>query len=167
MEIRALRETDNRAEFRSGDPDLDRFLYKFAGQNQFKHYIGVTYVAVDNQRIVGYATVAAGHLEIDGLPAAERKKLPRYPLPILRLARLAVDESTRGQGLGSELLKFVLKLAIRMSDEVGCVGVVVDAKSGAIDFYEKYGFIQIDAVEGQSEARPPPVPMFLPVRTFR
>jgi hypothetical protein len=42
MQIRALRETDDRSRFRSGDPDLDRFLQRFAGQNQFKHYLGVT-----------------------------------------------------------------------------------------------------------------------------
>jgi hypothetical protein len=78
MEIRALRENDDRTQFPSGDPDLDRFFHKFAGQNQFKHYVGVTYVAVEERCILGFATIAPGHLEIDGLPAAARKKLPRY-----------------------------------------------------------------------------------------
>src|ERR1700722_1890547 len=99
MEIRALRESDDRASFRSGDPDLDRFLAKYAGQNQFRHHIGVTYVAVDKDRIYGYATVAAGAIEIDPLPATKQKKLPQYPLPILRLGRLAVAESAQGQGV--------------------------------------------------------------------
>src|SRR5215468_7571163 len=135
MEIRALREGDDRSVFRSGEADLDRFFHKFAAQNQFKHYIGVTYVAVEEGRIVGFATVAPGHVEIDGLPAAARKKLPRYPLPVLRLARLAVDESVRGQGCGRQLLRFVLDLARKMATDYGCVGVVVDAKPGAVDFY--------------------------------
>src|SRR3989304_9179438 len=89
MQIRALRETDDRSRFRSGEPDLDRFFHKFAGQNQFRHYVGVTYVAVEDRRILGFATLAPGHVEIEGLPAPARKKLPRYPLPVLRLARLA------------------------------------------------------------------------------
>ncbi len=167
MEIRALRETDDRSRFRSGDPDLDRFFHKFAGQNQFRHYVGVTYVAVDGGRVLGFATVAPGHIEIDGLPAAARRKLPRYPLPVLRLARFAVDQSIQGQGLGGLLLRFVLQLARRMAGDYGCVGIVVDAKSDAHDFYRKYGFIAVEAVEGRSDARPQPVPMFLAMRVIK
>ena len=161
MEIRALLEADDRIQFTSGDPDLDRFLHKFAGQNQFKHHVGVTYVAVDGRRIIGYATIAAGHVEIEGLPAVARKKLPRYPLPVLRLARLATDISARGQGVGTELLRFVLKLAVKMAGDYGCVGAIVDAKPGAIEFYARFGFIATEALEGQAEARPAPTPMFL------
>jgi GNAT superfamily N-acetyltransferase len=167
MEIRALREADDRSRFRSGDPDLDRFFLSFAGQNQFKHYVGVTYVAVEDRTILGFATVAPGHVEIDGLPAAARKKLPRYPLPVLRLARLAVDQSVRSQGLGTQLLRFVLELAIRMANDFGCVGVVVDAKPDAIAFYARYGFIPIDAIEGQSDARPQPTAMYLSMRAIK
>ena len=100
MEIRALREHDDRSVFRSGDSDLDRFFHQFAGQNQFRHHLGVTYVAVEDQRVLGFATVAAAHVEIDGLPIGARKRLPRYPLPVLRLARLGVDQPAQGQGLG-------------------------------------------------------------------
>ena len=167
MEIRALREGDDRSQFRCGEPDLDRFFHKFAGQNQFKHYVGVTYVAADGKRILGFATISPAHVEIEGLPATARKKLPRYPLPVLRLARLAVDESARGQGLGAQLLRFVLQLALRMADDYGCVGVVVDAKPDALDFYAKYGFIAVDALEGQADARPQPTPMVLSIRSIR
>ena len=165
--IRALHEGDDRSQFRSHDADLDRFFHKFAGQNQFKHYLGATYVAVDERRIFGFATVAAGHLEIDELPAAARRGLPRYPLPVLRLARLAVDESARGSGVGAALLRFVFQLALRMANEYGCVGVVVDAKPDALDFYRKYGFLSLEATEGPADARPQPTPMFLPIREIR
>jgi predicted N-acetyltransferase YhbS len=167
MEIRALHEGDDRSGFRSGDADLDRFLHKFAGQNQFRYHLGVTYVALEAGRILGYATVAPGDVEIDNLPATARKRLPRYPLPVLRLARLAVDESVKGQGLGGALLRFVLRLAVRMAGEYGCAGVVVDAKPAALDFYGRYGFIPVDAIEGQSDARPGPAPMFLSMRAIR
>lgn len=167
IEIRALREADDRAHFRSGDPDLDRFFLRFAGQNQFRHHLGVTYVAVEERRILGFATVAAGHIEIEGLPSAARAKLPRYPLPVLRLARLAVDQSATGGGLGRTLLRFVLGLAARMADDYGCVGVVVDAKRGAVNFYARYGFNPVEAVEGQAEARPSPTPMFLAMRAIK
>lgn len=167
MEIRALREADERSAFRCGDPDLDRFFQRFAAQNQFRHYVGVTYVAVEGERILGYATVAPGHVEIEGLPAAARRALPRYPLPVLRLARLAVDLQAQGQGLGAQLLRFVLQLAGRMADDFGCTGVVVDAKQGAVGFYAKHGFLELDVVHGQSDARPRPTAMFLAMRAIR
>jgi len=167
MEIRPLLETEDRSQFQSGDPDLDRYFRLFAGQNHFRHHIGVTYVAIERMRILGFATIAAGHIEIENLPASARKKWPRYPLPVIRLARLAVDESAQGQGVGAQLLRFVMKLATRMAEEFGCVGIVVDAKRDAIDFYEKYGFIAAEAVEGQSDARPLPVMMFLPLSEIR
>ena len=167
IEIRALRDGDDRASFRSDNPDLDRFLQQFAGQNQFRHHLGVTYVAVDDRTIVGFATVAAAHIEIDGLPTTMRRQLPGYPLPVLRLARLGVDRSAQGQGIGLQLLRFVLRLATRMADDYGCVGVVVDGKPDAVAFYAKYGFLAVEAVEGQSEARPAPTPMFLSLRAIR
>ena len=167
MEIRALRPHDDRSAFRSGDVDLDRFFHQFAGQNQFRHYLGVTYVAVDEVRIVGFATLAAAHVEVDELPAVARKQLPSYPLPVLRLARLGVDQSAQGQGLGLQLLRFVLQLALRMADNYGCVGVIVDAKPNAVSFYAKYGFIAVDAIEGRSNARPEPTPMFHSIRAIK
>jgi GNAT superfamily N-acetyltransferase len=167
VEIRLLQASDDRSAFRSGDSDLDRFFQRYAGQNQFRHHLGSTYVAVDQERILGYATVAPGQLEIDDLPAALRKKLPAYPLPILRLARLAVDEAVRGQGLGKEILRFVLQLAVRLASDYGCTGVLVDAKAEAIAFYGKLGFVALEVVEGQSDARPALTPMLLSVREIQ
>ena len=167
MEIRALRPNDDRSTFRSGDADLDRYFHRFAGQNQFKHHLGVTHVAVEDDRILGFATVSPAQLEIENLPAAARRRLPRYPVPVLRVARLAVDESARGMGLGAQLLRFTLHLALQMAEDFGCAGVVVDAKPRAASFYAKYGFISMEALEGQSESRPEPVPMFLSMRAIR
>lgn len=167
MEIRALRPDDDRSTFQSGDQALDRFFHRYAGQNQFRHYLGVTYVAVEDGRVLGFATVAPRHVDIEELPARARKRLPRYPVPVLGLARLAVDRSAQAMGLGGHLLRFVLELAARMSDEFGCAGVVVDAKPDAVDFYMKYGFRPFEPLEGQSEARPRPTLMWLPIRAIK
>jgi GNAT superfamily N-acetyltransferase len=162
VEIRRLRPGDDRSRFRSGDPDLDRFFHAYAGQNQFRHHVGVTYVAADKGDVLGFLTVAPGGIEIDDLPASVRRGLPRYPLPVLRLARLAVDSRARGRGLGEQLLRYALDLAVAMADDYGCAGVAVDAKPGSEAFYSRYGFLPMDLVEGLSEIRPRPVPMFLP-----
>ena len=54
-----------------------------------------------------------------------------------------------------------------MSTDYGCIGVIVDAKPDAIAFYSKYGFITVDTVEGQSDALPQPVAMFLSIREIK
>ena len=167
MEIRALRPSDNRSAFESGDETLDSFFHRFAGQNQFRHHLGVTYVAVDGGRILGFATVAPRHIDVEDLPIPARKKLPRYPVPVLGLARLAVDKSAQRVGVGAQLLRFVNKLAAKLADDVGCAGVVVDAKPGAADFYARYGFTPFEALEGQSDARPRPTAMWLPIQAIK
>jgi GNAT superfamily N-acetyltransferase len=167
MELRRLDENDDRSSFSSGDDDLDRFLRRYAGQNQFRSHVGTTYVAVEGGVILGYATLAPGHLEIDRLPAAVRKRLPQYPLPILRLARLAVDQRHQGRGIGAQLLRYVFALALKLGDEYGCVGIVVDAKPAAIGFYRPYGFVPLELVEGQLPTRPQPTPMFLALAEIR
>ena len=160
--VRRLKPGDGRTAFRSGNIDLDRFFALYAGQNQFRHHIGTTYVAVDaNGTIQGFATVAASELTSKRLSGASRKRLPAYPIPILRLARLAVDQRAQGRGVAQALLRTVFALAHKMSVDMGCVGVVVDAKPEAAGFYRKLGFIALETEAGLLGDRPQPLPMFL------
>jgi predicted N-acetyltransferase YhbS len=124
-------------------------------------------VALENRRILGFATVSPGRLESEALSSLVGRKLPKYPLPILRLARLAVDQSCRGRGVGKELLMAVFDLTLRMASEYGCVGVAVDAKPGAVAFYAKFGFTAKTAVAGEMHVAPKPTPMFIPVSKLR
>lgn len=163
MEIRALRPGDDRSRFRSGDPDLDGFFLKYAGQNQFRHHVGTTYVAAEGDILLGFMTVSPGHFEGEALP----RRMPRYPLPILRLARMAVDESCRGKGVGRELLGALFDLALRMAVDFGCVGILVDAKPGAAGFYARFGFIPLAVEAGGMRLHPKPAPMFLSVAKLR
>jgi GNAT superfamily N-acetyltransferase len=136
--------------FQSGDEALDLFFHRYAGQNQFRAHIGITYEAIEGGHILGFVTVSQRHIGIEDLPERTRKKLPRYPVPVLGLARLTVDKHARSRGLGAQLLRFVFKLAAKMAEEVACAGAVVDAKPGAIEFYAKYGFISFEPLEGKS-----------------
>jgi GNAT superfamily N-acetyltransferase len=161
ISIRRLKPEDDRSLLRSGNIELDRFFQRYAGQNQFRHHIGTTYVAVDDGTILGFATVAPSEIAGDDVPETYRKRLPRYPLPVLRLARLATQESARGRGIGAALLRAVFTLAHKMAGELGCVGVVVDAKPDAVAFYVKLGFLPLESSAGQLGDRPEPLPMFL------
>ena len=161
IQVRRLETSDDRSIFRSGNIDLDRFFQRFAGQNQFRHHVGTTYVAVQQGSILGYATVSAAHLELGALPDDQRKGMPAYPLPVLRLARLAVAESAQGQGIGRVLLRAVFSLAHQMSEDLGCVGVLVDAKPEAVGFYRALGFVALDLTRGALGDRPEPTPMWI------
>lgn len=164
LRVRRLEPQDDRSKFRSGDVELDRFFLRYAGQNQFRHHLGTTYVAIDSTGyIAGFATVTASEISPETLPTSKRKRLPRYAVPVLRLARLAVHETNKGQGVGSLLLRWVLVLAHQMADEIGCAGVVVDAKPEAVGFYEKLGFFLLEATAGVLGDRPEPAPMFLEI----
>ncbi len=160
--VRRLEPADDRTQFRSGNIDLDRFFARYAGENQFRHHIGTTYVAIDDHGVIlGFATIAASELTTASLSASQRKHFPAYPIPVLRLARLAVDSRAQRRGIVHALLRAVFALALRMSDDMGCPGVVVDAKPEAIGFYERLGFIAVDATAGHLGDRPQPLPMFL------
>jgi len=165
-EIRPLAREDDRTGFSCGDADLDRFFREYAGQNQFKLHLAVTYVAVVEGRIVGFATVAASSLERASVPDVRlRRRLPGYPLPVLRLARLGVDTPAQGLGIGKALLSHVLGLALDQRDRLGCLGVVTDAKVDAVPFYAALGFVPLADVRAGLLGGEP-TPMFLGIETI-
>jgi GNAT superfamily N-acetyltransferase len=163
VEIRLLRPDDDRSVFSCGQPDLDRFFHHYAGQNQFKLHLAITYVAAVEGRLLGFATVTVGSLERRTLPSARMKRrLPAYPLPVLRLARLGVDQRAQGLGVGRALLRHVVSLALAQRDSLGCIGVVTDAKPDAVAFYARYGFEPLEGVR-EGALHGDAAPLFLPL----
>ncbi|HET6149614.1 MAG TPA: hypothetical protein VFH68_18900 [Polyangia bacterium] len=104
-------------------------------------------MAVEDGSIVGFAPCHR-EIAVDGLPENRRKHLPPYPLPVLRLARVAAHEQARARGVGATLLRAVFTLALQMADDFGCVGVVV-------------GSIPLETRAGHVGDRPEQLPMFL------
>jgi len=156
IQIRALERSDHREFFDSGEPLLDVFLQQYAGQDQWRHHIAVTYVAVEDMtRIVcGFVTVAGATLDSSealevGAPTAGYSNVPA-----LRVARLAVDRHFQGLGLGEQLLRYAMQLALVQSRLAGCVGVVVDTKPSGRGFYERYGFRVLATTRGSLADRP-------------
>lgn len=92
-------------------------------------------------RVVGYYTLAAGAVVFEHLPTDASKKLPKHPVPVVLLARLAVDQSFQGKGLGERLLLDALQRSLDLSAGLGVHAVEVDAlDDAAAAFYRKYGF---------------------------
>lgn len=108
--------------------------------------IAVCWVLYDahNDAIAGYYTLSTGSVDPIDLPADVVRKLPRYPaIPVMLVGRLALsaDKEYRGHGLGGALLVDALRRALKLSESIGAVGVIVDAKDeSARLFYERYGF---------------------------
>ena len=142
--------------FDCGVPDLNIYLQRYAGQNHRKG-IGRTYLGIISDKVCGFYTVSMAEIHFESLPEKDRKKVPKYPLPAMRLGRLAVDENFKGQGIGEHLLMDALSLSSRLNDQVGVYCVIVDAKdNSAVRFYKKYGFIPFqDRVNS----------LFLPMKT--
>ena len=89
-----------------------------AGQNQFSHHIGSTYVPVQADHITGFLTVSSGEMAAETMPKTLRRDLPSYPLASLRIAPLAVYERLQGHVIGQLLLRAMLELALEMRNRV-------------------------------------------------
>jgi len=129
--------------FECGTEPLNIYLKRYASQNQ-RRGGSRTYVITDlSSRVVGYYTLAVGSIEHAKAPLAIKKGLGQYPIPVIVLARLAIDKSVQGQGFGSALLKDALRRTLNVSREVGVRAVLVHAKGQeAAKWYKKYGFIE-------------------------
>jgi predicted N-acetyltransferase YhbS len=135
-----LESSHSRASFDCGVASLNEFLKKYALQNQKKN-ASVTYVATRGKRIVGYYTLAYGSIAYDEASESVKKGLGKYPIPVMLLARLAVDQSERGTGMGKALLKDALLRTLQALDIAGLRAVLVHAKDDdAKAFYERFGF---------------------------
>jgi GNAT superfamily N-acetyltransferase len=126
--------------FTCGQSELDRFLIRHALQAQQAHS-SQTYVAVRGGAVVGYYTIVAGEVKHADAPVRVAKGMPRHPIPLLVLARLAVQTEMQGKGLGAGLLLDALGRTLQVADVVGVRALAVHAKDdGAAAFYEHFGF---------------------------
>lgn len=157
-QIVALAATHRRQDFDCGDAALNEFLRRYARQQQERDF-SRTYVVLadDAATVTAFVSVSVAQVGTASLPA--ELKLPRYPVPVLRIGRLAVDRRAQGKQLGRDLMRFALNLALELAARVGIHAVVVDAKNEASrEFYVRLGFAPF------SDS---PLSLFLPMATLR
>jgi GNAT superfamily N-acetyltransferase len=133
----------DRQAFRSGSEPLDRYLRERVTQDARRRVSACFIVLAEERRIVGYYTLASASLLLADLPVSVGKKLPRYPsVPMVRMSRLAVDQTRKGQGIGGALLADALDRATR--SEIAAYALMVEAKDeSAAAFYRHHGFIAL------------------------
>ncbi len=145
LRIVRLERHHDRSDFDCGDLELNVYLQRLArqqGQLDFSR----TYVAelpggpgAEATRIGGFYSISSGPIDFKNLPPT--LKLPRYPVPIARIGRLAVDLREQGNGVGAALLAHAMHLSATLAQQIGLYALVVDAKhEAAAAFYSPYGF---------------------------
>lgn len=126
--------------FDCGQLALNQFLQRYALVNQ-KANSAQTYVCSSNGEVVGYYSLAVGSVDAESAPSRVMKGLARHPVPVMILARLAVDQAHQRRGLGQALLKDALLRTAQAADIAGIRALLVHAKDDAArQWYESWEF---------------------------
>jgi len=155
--IEALEAHHDRASFCCSVSELDIYLQQRAGQDLKRKLAAVFVLTPDGETISGFYTLSAHSIASADLPLDLTKRLPRFPLPVTLLGRMAVAQALQGSGLGEYLLLDALNRALNGSRQVASWAVVVDAKAGARSFYLKHDFVPLPTS---------PDRLFLPMKTI-
>lgn len=136
-----LHDGHDRKGFDCGDDELNRWLQQVARQHKDKRVSSTFVVVADasSTHVLGFYALNPAEVVNADLPAKLGKRLP-LKVPVFRLGRLASAKSHQGRGIGEFMLFDAIDRVTRIAAEVGGVGLVVNAKPGAIDFYRRYGF---------------------------
>lgn len=127
--------------FDCGREELNQYLHRYAWQNQ-QAGASQTYVGVVGEAIVGFHTLAAGQVTYDDAPERLTKGLARHPVPVMLLARLAIDRRWQNQGIGKALLRDAMQRTLQAADIAGIRALPVHAKDeGAKRFYQHFDFV--------------------------
>lgn len=140
--VRKLEPDDNVAAFDCGHPALNQFLQRFALVNQ-KANSAQTYVCCESGTgtVAGFYSLVVGSVEPSAAADRVVKGLARHPVPVMILARLAIDRQHQGAGLGRALLKDALLRTVQAADIAGIRAVLVHAKDDAArNWYLHWGF---------------------------
>lgn len=144
--IRSFDKAVDAASFHCGQPLLDEYIRRYASQD-VRRNVARVFVATpecDLHRLAGFFTLSAGCISCSELPESLAKKLPRYPVPVALIGRLAVDTPFQGKGLGSILLADACRKVAYASAMLAVAGIVVEAKDeAAVSFYRHFGFLPL------------------------
>lgn len=134
----------DRSRFESGEPVLDQWLQRYAGQNRRRDTAATWVIADAEDVVVAYASVAMTGIDRSAAPAALARQAPD-PVPALLLGRLAVDRRCAGLGVGTALATYVLATAVELNEKAACRTVVVTAiNARARAWWERLGFRSFD-----------------------
>lgn len=135
--------------FECGKASLDDWLVRHARQAQTSGS-AKTFVVADDRRVAGYFSLAVGQIDSVEAPERIRKGMGLYPIPVVLLARLAVDRAYQGQGIGVGMLQDAIRRTLLIAEQAGIRAMLthpIDADADA--FYRRFGFVSSPVREGQ------------------
>ncbi len=141
----AIARHHDRKAFDCGDAELNAFLVRYARQSHEKGG-AKTFLAIDAEdgAVLGFYSLSPASVLYKRTPESVRKGLAHHDVPVIRLARLAVDRRVQGQGLGGQLLLAAGRRALRAAAVAGGVALLIDAKNeGVAGWYAGYGAIPL------------------------
>ena len=144
MIVLPLADGHDRKGFDCGDAELNSWFAQVARQHKEKG-VSSTFVAVGNEsstEVLGFYAINLAELVNTDLPTQYRKRLPAK-IPVFRLGRLATAKSHERKAIGEYMLFDAIDRVTRIAEEVGGIGLVVNAKPSAVGFYNRYGFEQM------------------------
>ena len=145
MRIERLDENHDRSAFRCGNEALDRWFADHAWTAQQQDTARTFVLVADDGQVIGYYSLTMGSVEQASAPRRPVRGLPRHPVPIVLLARLAVTESAHNQGLGMSLLFEALHRAALAAEHAAARLIAVDPiDDAARGFYERWGFRPVE-----------------------
>lgn len=146
MRIERLAEEHDRSSFRCGNETMDRWFADHAWTAQRQDSARTFVLIDDDEQVIGFYSLTMGSVEKAAAPSRLVRGLPRHPVPMVLLARLAIDASTRGQGLGSSLLFEALHRAALAAEHAAARLIAVDPiDDDARRFYKRWGFKTVDS----------------------
>lgn len=157
--IAPLGKHHNRESFDCGEPSLNQYLHRYASQD-IRRRVNRVFIASPPdapRQVIGYYSLSASSLAATGLPEKIRQRIPRYPVPVVLLGRLAIAISHQGNGLGSILIADALQRVAQASQILAVYALVVDAlNERAAKYYRQIGFIPLPSQ---------PLKLFLPMES--
>lgn len=141
MLIQPLNTHHDRKGFDCGNQTLNEWFAKIAAQHKEKG-VSSTFVAVEGESesiVHGFYAISMTELLVATVPEKFRKKFPSK-VPAFRLGRLATAKQSQGKGIGAFMLFDAIDRATRVAEEIGGIGLVVNAKPASTGFYAQYGF---------------------------
>jgi GNAT superfamily N-acetyltransferase len=149
VRVERLAEHHHRSSFRCGNEVMDRWFSEHAWTAQRQDSARTFVLVDDDERVLGFYSLTMGSVEKAAAPTRLVRGMPRHPVPVVLLARLAIDESARGRGLGSSLLFEALHRAALAAEHAAARLIVVDPiDDDARRFYERWGFRAVDGDPG-------------------
>ncbi len=161
LRVESINKVDSKKSLKNfdcGNEQLNTFFTRYSLRND-KLGIGKTFVCLnDKDKICGYFTLSTAQVLFEDFSVEQRLKLPKYPIPALRIARFAISKDMQGNGIGRWLLSEAFRKIVQVVEITGLYVVIVDAKEESKSFYEHYGFIKFFDKE---------LTYFLPIETIK